>query len=72
VLDWNQCRDVESVADRLGGAWVFKRTRIPVAALFENLIDGASIAEFVDWFPGVTRLQAESVLRHVLQSLSEE
>jgi uncharacterized protein (DUF433 family) len=40
-----------------------------VRALFENLEGGASIDEFLDWFPGVTREQAELVLRHAEQSL---
>lgn len=44
------------------GAWVFSGTRIPVAALFENLRAGASIAEFLEWFPGVEQWQAEAVL----------
>ena len=33
-------------------------TRVPVAALFENLEDGAQVAQFVEWFPGVTIEQA--------------
>ncbi|WP_416236407.1 DUF433 domain-containing protein [Spirulina sp. CCNP1310] len=28
---------------RVSGAWVFKGTRVPVSAFFENLKDGASI-----------------------------
>jgi uncharacterized protein (DUF433 family) len=39
-------------------------------ALFENLEDGATVDDFLDWFPGVTRDQAESVLKHAEQSLS--
>ena len=37
ALDWAQCPAVESVPGRLGGAWVFRGTRMPVAAVFENL-----------------------------------
>ena len=32
--------------------------------------DGATVDDFLDWFPGVTRDQAESVLKHAEQSLS--
>jgi hypothetical protein len=32
-LDWSQCTAVESVPDRRSGAWVFRDTRMPVAAL---------------------------------------
>jgi uncharacterized protein (DUF433 family) len=42
--------------------WVFRGTRVPIAALFENLRDGASIEEFLAWFPGVERSQVEAVL----------
>ena len=53
---------VERHPDRVSGAWVFRGTRVPLAALFENLRDGASIEEFLAWFPGVERSQVEAVL----------
>ncbi len=62
MLDWNQCAEVERHPDVVSGAWVFKGTRIPVKALFENLEDGARVDEFTEWFPGVTRHQVEAVL----------
>jgi uncharacterized protein (DUF433 family) len=42
-----------------------------VVALFENLEDGATVDDFLEWFPGVTRQQAEAVLAHVGASLAE-
>lgn len=51
--------------------WVFKGTRVPVAALFENLKDGASVEQFLDWFPGVDRTAVEAVLAFELQSLAD-
>jgi len=69
MLDWSQCRAVERHPDRVSGAWVFRGTRVPVAALFENLESGARLEEFLDWFPGVTREQAEAVLGHATRSL---
>jgi uncharacterized protein DUF433 len=45
-------------------AWLFKGTRVPVRALFENLENGARIEDFLQWFPGVIREQAVAVLRH--------
>ena len=42
---------------------------MPVAALFENLEAGATIDEFVDWFPGVARAQVLAVLQHTERSL---
>jgi uncharacterized protein (DUF433 family) len=69
MIDWSECSAVERHPDRMGGAWVFRGTRVPVTALFENLEDGAQIAEFVSWFPGVTADQARVVLEHAVQSL---
>ncbi len=69
MLDWNQCPAVERVPGKVSGAWLFKRTRVPVTALFENLEDGARIDDFLEWFPGVTREQVELVLRHAERSL---
>lgn len=70
MLDWNQCRAVERVPGQVSGAWVFKGTRVPVKALFENLEDGARLDDFLAWFPGVRRDQAEAVLRHAENSLA--
>jgi len=70
MLDWTQCLAVERDPAKVSGAWVFKGTRVPVKALFENLEDGATIDEFLVWFPGVTREQVEAVLEHAEQSLA--
>lgn len=64
MIDWSTCAAVERDAARVSGAWVFRGTRVPVAALFENLEDGVSVVEFVDLFPGVTIEQARAVLPH--------
>ena len=69
MIDWSACPAVERSPDRVSGAWVFRGTRIPVTALFENLEDGAQISEFVRWFPGVTADLARVVLEHAAQSL---
>ena len=70
--DWNNCREVEQLPGRVSGAWVFKGTRVPVRALFANLEDGASIDDFLEWFPGVSRRQAEAVLEHASAGLLAE
>jgi uncharacterized protein (DUF433 family) len=69
MLDWSQCSAVERSPDQVSGAWVFRGTRVPVKALFENLESGARLDDFLDWFPGVTREQAEAVLDHAARSL---
>jgi uncharacterized protein (DUF433 family) len=70
MLDWQDCAAVERIPGKVSGAWLFKGTRVPVTALFENLEDGARVDDFLEWFPGVTREQAEAVLRHAEQSLA--
>ncbi len=70
MLDWSLCPEVERDPLRLGGAWVFRGTRVPVLALFENLEDGVQIAQFVEWFQGVNIEQAHGVLDHAAKSLA--
>lgn len=70
MLDWNQCSAVERVPGKVSGAWIFRGTRVPVKALFENLEDGATVNQFLEWFPGVTRQQVETVLEFASQSLA--
>lgn len=50
TLDWSQCPGVESIPGKVSGAWVFKDTRMPVSAVFENLEAGATIEEISEWF----------------------
>jgi len=51
MLDWSKCPAVERIPGKGGGEWLFKRSRVPVRALFGNLEDGARIDEFLEWFP---------------------
>lgn len=71
MLDWSQCRAVERNPGKVSGAWVFTGTRVPVRALFENLEGGASVNDFLKWFPGVTHDQVVAVLGHAEHSLVE-
>ena len=71
-MKWINCHAVERDPERVSGAWVFKGTRVPVRALFENLEDGATVDEFLEWFPGVTRSQVEGVLDFTAASLDAE
>ncbi|MCW5620224.1 MAG: DUF433 domain-containing protein [Burkholderiales bacterium] len=68
MIDWSTCPAVERDLERVSGAWVFAGTRVPVAALFENLEGGAQISQFVEWFPGVTLEQVRAVLEHAARS----
>lgn len=66
-LDWSQCSAVESIPGKVGGAWVFRDTRLPVATVIENLED-LSVEEVMEQFD-VTREQIVAVLDFVAQSL---
>ena len=68
TLDWSECPAVESVPARLGGAWVFRGTRMPVSAVFDNLEAGASIDEIIEQFD-ITREQINAVLEFAARSL---
>ena len=50
---------VETQRDKVSAAWVFRGTRVPIVALFENLRDGATVDQFLEWFPGVKRKDVE-------------
>jgi uncharacterized protein (DUF433 family) len=68
ALDWAQCPAVESIPGKVSGAWVFKDTRMPVSAVFENLEAGASIEEIMEWFD-ISREQVVTVLEFAARSL---
>jgi uncharacterized protein (DUF433 family) len=68
-LDWNQCSAVESVPGKVSGTWVFRGTRIPVSAVFENLEDGLTLSEIVSLYDGLTIEQAQAVLDFARRSL---
>ena len=70
MLNWADCPAVERHVDKVSGAWVFVGTRVPVRALFENLDDGATVQQFLKWFPGVTREQVSAVLEFAEESLA--
>ena len=69
MRDWDMCSAMEQRPGKLGGVWTFAGTRVPVSALFENLESGATIEEFLDWFPGVEEWQVKAVLEHEAKAL---
>ena len=71
MTSWEHCPAVEREKGKLSGAWVFRGTRVPVTALFENLKDGASVDQFLEWFPGVDGWKTQAVLEHAARSLSD-
>ena len=70
TLDWSRCPAVESIPGKVGGAWVFRGTRLPVATIIENLED-LGIDEVMEQFD-VSREQITAVLDFVAESLRAE
>ena len=70
MLDWTTCSAVERDPQKVSGTWIFRGTRVPVSALFANIEGGATVEEFIKWFPGVSREQVNLVLEHAAQSLA--
>ena len=69
MTNWNECPAVERTPGKASGAWVFAGTRVPLFALYENLAGGATVGEFVEWFPGVEERQVRAVLEHEAKTL---
>jgi uncharacterized protein (DUF433 family) len=70
-LDWSQCPAVESVPGKVSGAWVLRGTRMPVAAIFENIEAGANIDDIMEWFDGLEREQVKAVIEFAARSLDK-
>ena len=69
MTDWSSCPAVERRAGKLSGAWAFAGTRVPVSALFENLGSGATVEQFLAWFPEVEEWKVRAVLEHEAKAL---
>ena len=72
ILNWDNCPEASRNPRVLGGTVVFKHTRLPISSLFENMADGATVDEFVEWYPGVKKEQVEAVLKYAAESLNAE
>ena len=69
MIDWSKCPSIESDPEKMSGAWVFTGTRVPLSALFGNLEEGATVAEFLDWFEGVEEWQVRAVIDYLIADL---
>jgi len=65
-LDWSKCPAVESIPGKVSDARLFRGTRVPVSAIFENL-KTSSIEEVLENFP-VSRDQVQAVLNFAAKS----
>ena len=67
MTNWKECTAVERDARKRSGAWAFAGTRVPVYALFENL--GATVKDFLNWYPEVKERQVVAILNHETEFL---
>lgn len=56
----------------LGGTPVFCGTRLPIQTLFDYLADGLSLDYFIETFEGVSRQQAQALLRYGWEKVAAE
>ena len=63
VQDYIISRDPEV----MGGTPVFVGTRVPIQALFDDLIGGESLAEFAEGYPRVGVEGAQELLRRIAE-----
>lgn len=68
-VNWAFCSAVDRDPGKLGGAWCFAGTRLPVVSLFDHLDKGSTVAEFLEWFPEVSAQQVHEVLDFAKDSL---
>ena len=70
MLDWAACPVLESVEGKLGGAWVFRGTRVPVTAVLSNLSE-MSLREIEEDFPTVRHEQITGLLDFIARSAEQ-
>ncbi|MGO9096766.1 MAG: DUF433 domain-containing protein [Bryobacteraceae bacterium] len=62
---------MESIPGKVSGAWVLRGTRMPVAAIFENIEAGANIDDIMELFEGLDREQVKAVIEFAARSLDK-
>jgi uncharacterized protein (DUF433 family) len=61
---------INSDPNVLGGTPVFRGTRVPVAALFDNLADGYTVEQILAEFPSLNRDDVLAVLHAAPETLA--
>lgn len=62
---------IHSDPEIMSGVPVFIGTRVPARTLFDYLLDGSSVTEFLDNFPSVKKAQVERLLEIASSRLLE-
>ena len=58
--------------DIMSGTPVFSGTRVPIQTLFDYLMDGCELAEFLDNFPSVSQEAALTILAYASHHVTRE
>ena len=58
--------------DIMSGTPVFSGTRVPIQTLFDYLMDGCELAEFLDNFPSVSKEAALTILAYASHHITHE
>jgi len=56
----------------MSGVPVFQGTRVPIQTLFDYLLDGCTVTEFLDNFPSVSGTGAETVLAYAAHRVTQD
>ena len=62
ISSFEEALPIHSDPEIMSGVPVFRGTRVPVQTLFDYLMDGCSVSDFLENFPTVSRHQALQVL----------
>ena len=68
-MNWRTCPHVWIDPGRMSGAVCFKGTRLPVVHLFENVLHGATVAEFIESYETADPEQVSAVLQWIIDGL---
>ena len=72
MTDWTNCTAVERNPRKVGVDLALEGIRVPVYALFENLESGATVKEFLEWYPDVKEWQVTAVIKHEAELLEAD
>ena len=69
---WENCPHVERIPGKVGGAWVFKGTRFPLAIMYANLASDQTINSLVKNFPDLDPEKVREVLEFEARAIDED
>ena len=68
-IDWNTCPGLWRNPKRMSGAWCFDRGRVTLSSLFQNILSGMTLDQYLLVFPMKHEHNVSGVLGHVSKQL---